>query len=126
MPVTAWQGNQIGRVFAQWVAVCLWMLHENYKSSPHFGRLYSADKFMLLSRQKMGWATFWANFSQTHLVILVAATSTHRYIPPIFVGTEIEGSKKSFDCEKVEAVSRYNQFMFIISIETVIKWPSYP
>jgi hypothetical protein len=44
------------------------MLHENYKSSPQFGRLYSADKFMLLSRQKMGWATFWANFSQTHLV----------------------------------------------------------
>jgi hypothetical protein len=30
------QGDQIGRIFAQLVIVCLHMLHENYRSSPNF------------------------------------------------------------------------------------------
>jgi hypothetical protein len=33
----AWaQGDQIGRIFAQWVIVCLGQLHENERSSLHF------------------------------------------------------------------------------------------
>jgi hypothetical protein len=35
-----------------------------------FGPRYSTVKFMREFGQKMGWATFWANFSQTPLVTL--------------------------------------------------------
>jgi hypothetical protein len=30
------QGDQIGRIFAQWVIVCFGQLHENYRTCPHF------------------------------------------------------------------------------------------
>jgi hypothetical protein len=35
-----------------------------------FGALRSVEKFMPEFRQKMSWATLWANFSKTHLVTL--------------------------------------------------------
>jgi hypothetical protein len=37
-----------------------------------FGLPYSKLKIMYLFWQKIGWATFWANFSQTHLVTLMS------------------------------------------------------
>jgi hypothetical protein len=33
-----------------------------------FGLLFASVKFLHLFGQNMGWATFWAIFSQTHLV----------------------------------------------------------
>jgi hypothetical protein len=38
-----------------------------------FGLLFSAEKVMHKFRQKMCWATFWAIFSQNHLVTLFRA-----------------------------------------------------
>jgi hypothetical protein len=37
------------------------------------GRLFDAVKVMFSLWQKMGWSTFWAIFSQTHPVALLAA-----------------------------------------------------
>jgi hypothetical protein len=34
-------GEQIGRIFAHRVAICFGQLFENYKSSPHFGAIFS-------------------------------------------------------------------------------------
>jgi hypothetical protein len=44
-----------------------------------FQLLYPSIPFMYLFRQKMGWATFRAAFSQTHLVTLPACGPTHRW-----------------------------------------------
>jgi hypothetical protein len=50
----------------------LWLV-ENYRSSPKFS-LFSTIKGTHSLRQKIGWATFWAIFSPTHLVTLVCST----------------------------------------------------
>jgi hypothetical protein len=57
-----WRLFTFGRYFA------------NDSSSTHFGLLFSAVKIMHLFWTKMHWATFWANFSQTHLVTLAIYT----------------------------------------------------
>jgi hypothetical protein len=52
------------------VVVYFGQLLENYKSSPHL-KAFLTVKFVHKFRQKMGWATFWAVFSKTHLVTLL-------------------------------------------------------
>jgi hypothetical protein len=38
------QGDQIGRIFAQWVIVYFGQFLENYRSSPNFGVTFSPGK----------------------------------------------------------------------------------
>jgi hypothetical protein len=56
---------------------------------------FSTDKVMYYFRQNMGWATYWATSSQTHLVTLLLNNA---------LGFELNGSKlhktKSFLAEK--------------------------
>jgi hypothetical protein len=35
------QGDQIGRIFAEWVIVYLWQFFENYQRIPHFLATFS-------------------------------------------------------------------------------------
>jgi hypothetical protein len=62
------QGDQIGIIFAHCAIVYFGQLFENYSSSLDF----LAEKCNNVFRQKMARATFWAKFSQTHLVTLMA------------------------------------------------------
>jgi hypothetical protein len=67
------QGDQIGRIFAQWVIVYFGQLLENYRSIPHVsGYFIPWISLGIHFDKKTGWATFWAIFSQTHLVTLVS------------------------------------------------------
>jgi hypothetical protein len=71
MEMVHFQGDKIGRIFAQWVFVCFGQLHENCRSSPHFWDTLHIQRLSLcIIRDKKGWATFWAKFLQTHLVTL--------------------------------------------------------
>jgi hypothetical protein len=66
------QGDQIGRIFAQRaIGYYGQFFSENYRSGPHFLSTFSKSNDYVLILTKMGWATFWAIFSQTHLVTLV-------------------------------------------------------
>jgi hypothetical protein len=47
-------------------------IFKNYKSTPNLLPLYYHGKKHVLILKKLGWATFWAIFSQTHLVTLPA------------------------------------------------------
>jgi hypothetical protein len=60
----AWQGDQIGRFYAQWLMACFGQRHENYRRTPYFGPfLFNGKIFALIYvDKKMGWATLWANF----------------------------------------------------------------
>jgi hypothetical protein len=59
------QGDKIGRILAQWVSVCFGKLHENNILGYFFQRLR-----LCINTCRNGWASFWANLSQTHLVTL--------------------------------------------------------
>jgi hypothetical protein len=66
------QGDQIGRIFAQWATVYFGQFFLNYRSSPHMCSTFFLcnPKHRLLMYkfwQNIGWAIFWAIFSQTHL-----------------------------------------------------------
>jgi hypothetical protein len=66
------QGDQIGRIFAYWAIVKFKLFYVKYKSSSNFGRtFFHRKKCCIYFDKKTGWATFWAIFSQTHLVNLV-------------------------------------------------------
>jgi hypothetical protein len=65
---------RLGEQFAHWVTVHFGQSFENYQSSHPliFGLIFCLTvKFKILT--KMRWATFWAIFSQTHLVTLDGA-----------------------------------------------------
>jgi hypothetical protein len=74
-------GEFLPNIFCPSVVYFEQLLLENYRSSPLFinGKGYA---FNLTKYVRMGWATFWAIFSQTHLVtlsetlIMVAVVST--------------------------------------------------
>jgi hypothetical protein len=56
----------------EWAIVYFGQLFKNLKSSPKWAtvyRIYSINYAIFL--QEMGWAKFWAIFSQTHLVALL-------------------------------------------------------
>jgi hypothetical protein len=55
------------------LVVCLlWaVFKKNHRSSANFGLLFSIVRVMYTFFTKMGWATFWAIFLQTHLVTLL-------------------------------------------------------
>jgi hypothetical protein len=66
---------------------CLWAAFLNGIISPCFWTTLIHGKYYVLILTKMDWATFWAMFSQTHLVTLFMATaprrqakSIHRYV----------------------------------------------
>jgi hypothetical protein len=73
MYVPTYQGDQIGRIFAQLVIVLLGQFYKNYRSSPKFWATFFLSMYKLCSNfdKKNGWATFWATFSQTPLVTLL-------------------------------------------------------
>jgi hypothetical protein len=64
------QGDQIGRIFAHWVTHYIGYFCENYRNSTYIWSTFFHSKSCLLIFTKMDWATFWATFSQTHLVTL--------------------------------------------------------
>jgi hypothetical protein len=41
------QGDQVGRIFAQWITVYFLQLHEHYWSSPHIRLFYSTVRFII-------------------------------------------------------------------------------
>jgi hypothetical protein len=65
------QGDQIGRIFAQWAIVYFGQWFENYIQSANFWATFFRDISYVLIFTKNGLATFWASFSQTHLVTLL-------------------------------------------------------
>jgi hypothetical protein len=66
------QGDQIGRIFAYWAVYYFWQLFDNYRRNKKIGLLFTMEQATyVLILTKKGWATFWAIFSQTHLVTLV-------------------------------------------------------
>jgi hypothetical protein len=52
---------------------CAPIISTLHKYPTFWGLLCSTAKLIHKFRHKMGWATFWANFSQTHLVTLTRA-----------------------------------------------------
>jgi hypothetical protein len=64
--VPTWQGDQIGRIFANWVSVFFGQLGKIKGKIPKFGAAFFHDnRFILILTKK-----FCAIFSQTHLVTL--------------------------------------------------------
>jgi hypothetical protein len=68
-----YQGYQIGPIFAQWVIVYFGHQLENYRSSAHFWATFfhGTSYTYVLILTKIGWASFWATFSQIRLVSLL-------------------------------------------------------
>jgi hypothetical protein len=66
-----YQGDQVGRIFDNWAIVFFGQLLENFRSSLILKLFYPTEKGCVLISAKMVWATFWASFSQTHLVTLI-------------------------------------------------------
>jgi hypothetical protein len=68
--------SPIGRLFS------LGSFSKKYGTSPNFRTIFSqSTNYVFISfEQKMGWATFWANFSQTHRVTLPCRR--HKKFPP--------------------------------------------
>jgi hypothetical protein len=60
----------MGRIFALWAVVYFGQFLKYYRNSSHFRATFSKVKNMYLFWQKKVRATFWAIFSQTHLVTL--------------------------------------------------------
>jgi hypothetical protein len=67
------QGDQIERIFANWAIVYFGQCFENYQRSTNSWATFSTvpTKYVLFL-QITGWATFWATFSESHLVTLTA------------------------------------------------------
>jgi hypothetical protein len=65
------QGDQIGRILAQWATITFVIFVKNTETAISIRLLFSTAKSYVLIFTKMDWATFWATFSQTHLVTLV-------------------------------------------------------
>jgi hypothetical protein len=63
------EGDQIGRIFAHWAIVFFGQFFEHYRSSPNFPATFIHKKVAYKFWQKQ-LDTFWAIFSQTHLVTL--------------------------------------------------------
>jgi hypothetical protein len=59
---------QIGR--PEWVNFRLLCDHFFHRSKSNIGATFLQDKIYLVILTKMAWITFWAIFSQTHLVAL--------------------------------------------------------
>lgn len=62
----------MGRMFDLWVIVYIWAVFSITEVARVLGVLFSTIKVMYHFCPKMGWATTWAIFLQTHLVTLVA------------------------------------------------------
>jgi hypothetical protein len=62
--------TRLGEIFAYWAIVFLGHFL-NDKSSPKLRLLFSMEKKFCTNFEKMSWATFWAIFSQSHLVSLL-------------------------------------------------------
>jgi hypothetical protein len=62
------QGDQLGRIFNQWVIVYFGQWFENYKTIAHFWATFFHATYHLCINfdKKIGWATFWAIFSQNN------------------------------------------------------------
>jgi hypothetical protein len=67
------QGDQIGRIFAQWTIVYFGQFFDNYKSGQHFYASFflSIDYVLILTKKRVG--LHFARFLQAHLVTLVAS-----------------------------------------------------
>jgi hypothetical protein len=63
------QGDLIGRIFAPWVIVYFRQFLKITKVA-HILKLLFPWLKLFINFDKKGWATFWAFFSQTHLVTL--------------------------------------------------------
>jgi hypothetical protein len=61
------QGDEIGRIFAVWAIVYFGQFFFNRTISAKFWTI-----FLYSFCPKLGWATIWVSFSQTHLVTLAA------------------------------------------------------
>jgi hypothetical protein len=63
--------SPIGRLFT------LASIYKNLRRSPNvFANFFNSVNSCINVYEKMGWATFWAIFSQTHLVTLIGAISS--------------------------------------------------
>jgi hypothetical protein len=71
-PLSFLQGDQIGRIFAHWASVYIEQVFCFQKEPECFAYFLPLKKLCINFVQKMGWATFWAIFSQSHLGTLVS------------------------------------------------------
>jgi hypothetical protein len=55
------------------VSVYFGQFFGNYRSIPKIWATFSKGKVMYLFQRNLDWATFWASFSETHLVTLLAS-----------------------------------------------------
>jgi hypothetical protein len=74
------QGDQIGRIFTQWAIVYFGLLLIT-EVALNFGQLFWYSNNFVLKVTKMSLATFWAIFSQTHLVTLLHNFRTYCSFP---------------------------------------------
>jgi hypothetical protein len=78
------QGGQIGRIFASWATVYFGQSFLLTEAVQCFWAIFPTDKGMHNFDQKIGCATFWATFSQTHLVTLILCLGPPRSLPTFF------------------------------------------
>jgi hypothetical protein len=65
------QGDQIGRISDKWEVAYFGQIFENHRSSPRFlATCYLIVDSCINFDKKVVWASFWAIFSQAHLVTL--------------------------------------------------------
>jgi hypothetical protein len=62
--------DRIGRIFADWTSVYFGELFLKLQKKPTLLYYFLRSKIYVVMLTKMCWATFWAIFSQTHLVTL--------------------------------------------------------
>jgi hypothetical protein len=82
------QGDQIGRIFAHWGIVYFGHFFENKIICPPLRTTFFPRKKLCIKYcPKIGWATFWETFSQTHLVTLLAGKGRRNFFthchPPV-------------------------------------------
>jgi hypothetical protein len=108
------QGDQIERIFASWVIVFFGKFFFNFRNSPKFLNYFFNSKSYVLYLTKMGWDTFWATFSQTHLVTLSG-------LQAFYMGEIFSGSKSG----KLTVFLNIGMFIFLVK-KVSIKWIKAP
>jgi hypothetical protein len=73
------QGDQIGRIFAQWAIVSFGQFFWKITELSHILCYFFLSINCVLNLTKMRWATFWAIFKQTHLVALLTSGPKWRH-----------------------------------------------
>jgi hypothetical protein len=117
------QGDQMRRIFAQCAIVYFGQLFKNYTCSPKvWAALFQRIDYVLIST-KMDGATFWAIFSQAHLVTLFFIPKKHNNY--LITKCRKNTSNVEFICQPSSGITLPSSFMYVKVDEDYWRCPQF-